>query len=307
MRWATWGATGVAAAWACAPSAMAQSVETDGGRELTAPRPSAPDERAPPDSDADSEVDVVSQEPSPESPQRPLQEALHLPSPPHLRLDADRLGAFFQDQAESERDGMLITGVLTSVGGSLNLGVGLWLMLDDETFAGMDVLRIGGGAVAILTGLMSVVNGIYGLTSIGPAQDRLRRWRAALEGGLDERELGRFEGELRAEAETARVLRSFSAVAGFGMLAGGVVLALATALGGFDDLGQGYGYGLGGLFSVVGAITGIDALISESRAEANWRRYREGEGPESSIGGVELDVAPIVTEHGFGMSLRGRF
>ena len=35
--------------------------------------------------------------------------------------------------------------------GAAEIGLGLWLMLDADTFAGLDLLRAGGGALALLT------------------------------------------------------------------------------------------------------------------------------------------------------------
>lgn len=277
MRRKLGGAVAAALAWALAGPASAQSAEA-----LDAPAEEAgrPEEAA---------------------------EALHLPTPPHLSLDATRLGAFFEDEANNERDGMLVSSVFEITLGAANLGLGLWLMLDGDTFAGLDALRAGGGALGIPFGILSLVSGIYALTTIGTAQDRLVRWRAALAGGLDDRELGRFEGELRAEAETGRILRGFEAASDFAMMGGGFGLMIATALASLDEIGQAYGYGFGGLFALVGLIGGLGAVLGESHAETIWNRYRAGEGPEGADEGVNLSVAPMVTDGGFGFSLSGSF
>lgn len=281
MRRRLGGAVAAALAWALAGSAAAQSASA-----LDAPTGGSPE--GPPEEAVD--------------------EALTLPTPPHLQLDAARLGAFFEDEASSERDGVVLESVLGITLGAANLGLGLWLMLDGDTFAGLDGLRAAGGALGIPLGILSLVSGIYALTAIGVAQDRQARWRAALAGGLDERELGRFEGELRAEAEAGRILRGFEAATSFALAGGGLGLILATAVASLDEMGQAYGYGFGGLFALVGLIGGLGALLGESHAETIWNRYRAGEGPEgASSSGVDLNVAPVVTDGDFGVSLSGTF
>ncbi|MCB9597874.1 MAG: hypothetical protein H6719_34470 [Sandaracinaceae bacterium] len=232
---------------------------------------------------------------------------LELPVPPHLRLDVARLGAFFEDEANQERDGTVVSSVFEITLGAGNLGLGLWLMFDDVTFGGFDMLRATGGALGIPLGLMSIVSGIYALTTMGVAQDRNARWRAALAGGLDERSLGRFEGELRAEAETARVLRGFEAVTNLAIAGGGLGLVLATAAASLDESGQIYGYGFGGLYVLVGLIGGLSALFTESRAESNWQRYQDGGAPEGPSTDVTFNVTPTVSDTGLGVSIQGTF
>lgn len=295
MRRRLGGAAAATLAWALAGSASAQSAE---GLDAPAEEEEAPPEGAIPEAPGDETTVETTVETTDE---------VHLPTPPHLSLDAARLGAFFEDEANGERDGTVVSSVFEITLGSANLGLGLWLMLDGDTFAGLDGLRAAGGALGIPFGIMALVSGIYALTAIGTAENRLARWHAALEGGLDERELGRFEGELRSQAEAGRILRGFEAATDFAMMGGGFGLMLATALANLDEMGQAYGYGFGGLFALVGLVGGLGAVLGESHAETIWNRYRDGEGPEGADEGVDLSVAPMVTEGGFGVSLSGSF
>ena len=225
---------------------------------------------------------------------------------PDLRLDAARLDEVFRVRAEREESGRILGGALQTVAGGANLGIGLWLMLDEGLFGGIEMRAIL-GSVGVGLGLTSMITGIYQMLVPGFAHERYRRWRSALAGGLTARELGRFEGELRAEAEVARFLRTVEAVSGFANAAAGLGVILATALAPLDTLGQIQGYSMGGGLALLGLIGAFGALLGESQAETDWRLYRAGEMPAPDRGGLDLHVTPTAGADAVGVSVGGSF
>lgn len=204
-----------------------------------------------------------------------------IPAPPHLALDITNLDGWLDVQSERAEGSRVEGSVWQLVLGALSAGLGLWLMLDTDTFGSVPSAS-GLGAVGMGLGLWSMGSGIFGLASSSFERDRRQRWRRALAGGLDERELGRFEGELRAEAELGRFLRGVEVTSGFVQAGAGLAMIFATALASFDVGGQAIGYPMGGTFVLTGLISALTALFVESTAEREWRRYREGHGPDDN-------------------------
>lgn len=291
-----------AIAWLIACSASAQASE-----ELAAPDEGepAPDEAAQEPERTDDDA-VASEEQAPVEAEGPPWLRAEVPPAPDLERDHLRLGIVLEDQAREERAGETFAGVSLIGVGALELGAGLWLAFDDGTFSSLDSLRWTAVALSVPLGVVSLVSGIASFAQNSVRGDRLRRWRLASEGRLSARQLGRFEGELRSDAETARVLRGFEAAASFGVAGGGGALMLVTALSNADEVGQAYGYGVGAASLAAGLLSGLLALFVESDAEETWRDYLEGERPDTSEG-VDLSVSPVVSEDGFGLSLQGTF
>lgn len=239
-----------------------------------------------------------------------------VPSPPDvslsvpedLRLAATRLGDTFTLQMEQEEGGRIGTGLLEALLGATNAGLGAWFLFDDGLFGSVEA-RATFGALSLVIGLSTMITGVYRMITPGYAYQRHARWRAAIAGGLTERELGRFEGELRAEAEVARFLRTLETVNGFANVVAGLGMVLATALAPLDTMEQIQGYTLGSGLAVVGLIGALAALFSESQAETAWRLYRAGEGPESASRRetVDLRITPSVGADHLGVQIGGTF
>ena len=188
-----------------------------------------------------------------------------------------RMEAQLTDRARSERTSSIINGVVGLATGGALFGASLWLSVDEDAFGA----GFGTPNPAAITGFsvspMLLAMGIYSLIGIGSDGDRLLRWRAAMNGELSALELGRFEGELRAEANAARVSRWATTALGVGILAGGAAtMVLGGALDGFDDEFRAVIVGTGGAYLVIGAVlTGTSFL--ESSVEQMWNQYRSGE------------------------------
>ncbi|MFK7987992.1 MAG: hypothetical protein AB8I08_18375 [Sandaracinaceae bacterium] len=272
---------------------IASSASAQVSEELAAPEEEVPEEG-------------LAEEAAPPTPRDAAWRTSAIPPAPDLERDHLRLGIVLEDQAREASAGETFAGVALIGVGALELGAGLWLAFDDGTFASLDSLRWTAVALSIPLGVLSLVSGIASFSQSSVQGDRLRRWRLASEGRLDARQLGRFEGELRSDAETARVLRGFEAAAGFGVAGGGAALMLVTALSNADEIGQAYGYGVGAASLAAGLLSGLLTLLVESDAEEAWRNYLAGE-PAGEPSGLDLSVSPAVSEDGFGVSLQGRF
>jgi hypothetical protein len=231
---------------------------------------------------------------------------LTVPEPSDMLADQARLGMLFDTRADGEEGGRVGSGLLQLGLGATDVGLGLWLMLDEDFFGGVD-MRVLLGSLSLGLGLTAMVMGVYELVTPGVMQHRNTRWHRALAGGLTERELGRFEGELRAEAESARIWRSVSVVSGFANVAAGLGVLLATGLSGLSDLDAMQGYLVGGGLALGGLIAAFSALFSESQPETDWRLYQAGDGPTEGGDDVDLSVAPIMDGTTLGAQLQGTF
>lgn len=85
------------------------------------------------------------------------------------------------------------------------------------------------GVLGLGVGDAGLAAGVLSLSTEFGAEDRLRRLTTAEEEGMDERELGRFEGELRSYADNARVTRPFLVAADVGLALGGGLAMVFTA------------------------------------------------------------------------------
>lgn len=287
-----------------ATSALGTPAFAQTARELDVPEPVDP-----PDADSEDDSDDDSDDGADASATRaiaPDAYQLTVPEPSDMLTDQARLGMLLETRADGEEDGRIGGGLLQLGLGAMDVGLGLWLMLDDGFFAAMD-MRVLLGSLSLGLGLTAMVMGVYGLVTPGVMQNRNTRWHQALAGGLSERELGRFEGELRAEAESARIWRSVEVASGFANVAAGLGVLLATGLSGLPDLDAMQGYVVGGGLALGGIIAALSALFSESQEETDWRLYRAGEGPTAGGDDVDLSVAPIIDGTTFGAQLQGTF
>ncbi|MFK7987121.1 MAG: hypothetical protein AB8I08_13940 [Sandaracinaceae bacterium] len=202
-----------------------------------------------------------------------------------------RMNGLLRERASGESGGNVVNGILGLASGATLLAGSIWMAADDEAFGGF-----GGASPAMITGFaispVMFVWGVYSLLGLGANNDRLLRWTSARAGGLSAVELARFEGELRAEANAARVSRTATLVLGVGVAAGGAITAiLGGALEDVDDELRWSTVGAGaGLAAIGGLMIGLSFL--ESGVEQLWSRYRAGGEPTSTESTVELVISP---------------
>ncbi|MFZ5891960.1 MAG: hypothetical protein ACOY0T_12970 [Myxococcota bacterium] len=148
--------------------------------------------------------------------------------------------------------------------------------------------------------------GVYNLLpNDSSASARLARFENDYrEGRLTVFRLAHYEGELYADALTARSLRLLNGAAYVGLaLGGGGVLAL-SALGDFDSKTRDNGYIAGALVVGLGGISSFITLRSRTPAELVWKRYRSGPIAGSS---ARLTLTPSLGAQGAGLVAAGSF
>jgi len=192
------------------------------------------------------------------------------------------------------------SGVLSNfVAGSASVGLGTWVLVahadSDE-----DDSSVGAGVLAIAMGGAWLALAVHGWFAPSTDELRLDRWRALRARELiDDRALARFEGELAAEAEIARLIRTGKGVAYIGVAAAGAgVIALAAA----DQVAsgsRGLAYLEGGMLVAFGLWQSIANLAGSSYTEDIVRRYHESEAA------ARVSLEPHAT--GAQLRLRARF
>jgi MFS family permease len=217
--------------------------------------------------------------------------------------------AWLREMSGQEKFGRIFGGVSLTVLGPVAAGLGGWLLLDPQFHTTDSPLFTSVGVIGIGVGLFGLATGIYALSTELMAEDRFARFRESVEGGLDVHELGRFEGELRAYSDAARMARPISIFGGIGFAVGGAVAIGLTAVASdhLDEEAELWGYAFGAGFIAGGALGALLALI-ETPYEKAWRMYEEGLLPDgSSATTARIDVAPFVSGDGAGVAAAGTF
>ena len=225
------------------------------------------------------------------------------PLPPLAQAEL-RLEQTFETYAQWGEVGRYIMGIGGSVLGPAAIGTGLYFMLDEGSIDREDRRLLTGG-ILIGVGAVALAGGIVSLLSPSFGTERLERFQRAREGGLTERELGHFEGQLRLDAERGRRRR----------LSGrsGPAWQRWSAAGRSSSQrpprkppqgDEEVGYVLGGVVAGVGALTMIKSLLFESHSERVWRAYLENDAaPEETT----VDLVPSAGPGAARLDLVGRF
>jgi hypothetical protein len=229
--------------------------------------------------------------------------AMAAPQPSVSEVDVARLDAWLGSFDGTARVLRYIAAPLGILAGSALVGMGIWFVSDDSLTIGTREATLGLSAAIIALGAMSVGIGIYNFAAETPAEDVYARFTRAREEGLDARELGRFEGELRAMAEVSRITRYVSIVAGFSLALGG---GLAMGISALEDSDEPRTIGLitGGVLALTGAITGALSFIP-SPYERAWEKYELGQTPDGSAPAAQL--TPLVGPTMAGVGVSGTF
>lgn len=207
-----------------------------------------------------------------------------------------RLDTVLSAHARASSGGRLEGGILGLVSGLVIVGAGIALVAIDEASDPLFFI-LGGLSIALGVGTATTGALTLGMTTAPERRYAMfQRDRAA--GALTARRIGRYEGALWSEAETAadaRVLNIASAVL-LGAT-GGVEIAF-TAEFAPDDTLRAIGYGFGALYVVLGVLQLVFAF-QESDAERRFREYEEGTPP--------LAIRPWASPSGAGLSVAGGF
>jgi len=217
--------------------------------------------------------------------------------------DVVRLDAWLASFDGMSRTLRYVAAPLGVIAGGLLTGLGVWYITDDSFVVGSREATVGLGAAMIGLGVMSTAMGIYNFIVSTYPEQSYQRFQLARGEGLSVRELGRFEGELRAMAELSHTQRMLSIVAGFSMAVGGGVAAGLSATVDSEDP-RTIGIITGGALAVMGVVLGGLAFIPTPYERA-WEKYEAGLGPDDTA--PTAQVTPLVGPNVAGVSVSGSF
>jgi hypothetical protein len=159
--------------------------------------------------------------------------------------------------------------------GGLTAGYGVAVAVSGDEL-GQTAGRAALSGVALSAGLVMMTHAVQSLLSgNGSDQLRLERWRRASVGGLpDATVVARFEGELAAEADSARAQRIASGVSNIGIALGGATLIAFGASHALQGHAQTAAYLFGGTMLGIGTLESLSLLLwSRSAHERVWQRH----------------------------------
>lgn len=198
--------------------------------------------------------------------------------------DEERLRRWMAVRASRSPDMGWLGGVAIGVG-ALALGAGIAIPITTEQREATP-----GAAAMIALGGWSLGLGIF--TLLNPNLEREDYLRIP-DRRLTEREIGRLEGLLRHEAETAGAGRQFQMWAGLGLLVGGLGAIPLVALQPPPDEQLALSWTIAGGSALLGLVLFVVSLFP-SGAEADWQDYRRNLMPRETP-----RVSVIPTGNGF--------
>ena len=232
---------------------------------------------------------------------RPDERAPMMAEPTVSPSDQAYLGMWIDYLGRTARRNRLNAGSNMVVGSALALGFGIPLYVTRNP--GTELNKgIGFSLIAFSGAFMA--GGIVELVRKSAAENGAERWKAASKSPLSPRELGRFEGELRAYADSVRKQALLARWMNFGMgVTGALILGLTPAADLSRDAAT-LGYVLGGVMAGFGFLNFGFSFRKESRVDY-WKAYLEG-SPPPAMGG-RWTLAPSAGLGFAGARLTGRF
>ena len=193
-----------------------------------------------------------------------------------------------------------ITGI--TIGTAL-LGLGTWRLVESKP---QSAFTRGLGVGFMVAGAANLTAGVYAATRVTHELRRLRRWEAALEIGVDDDELARFEGELRASREIRegeRLLLRWTSLTN--AMAGAIVIGLSAIPDGSSNTDKLGGYIAGSVFIAVG-MSLFATTFKQLPSETAWEEYSRRRAPSTRTL-ASFRVAPNISRRGVGLSFGGTF
>lgn len=218
-----------------------------------------------------------------------------------LLYNVELLDELLRESMEETLRGRKIAAITGITFGSALLGLGTWRLVERNPD---NAYSRGIGVGFMVAGAANFTAGVFAATRVTHEARRLRRWEDALEVGVDQDELARFEGELRASNEVRQGERLLLRWTSFtNALAGVVVLALAAVPDGSSAEDRRAGYIAGGIFMGVG-VSLFATTFRPLPSESAWSEYRRRRRPSTR---VTIGVQPAVSRRGASVSLGGVF
>ncbi len=255
--------------------------------------------RGPDSSDAQ---DIVS-EPPMLPPEDVVREALATGAAEHLASEEQQelLGEWMEHTARVGRRTRLSGGANQLIASSIGMAIGIALFVttpDTELSKGVGLALVGSSGVFLSVGIIQ-------LTKESQAEVRLERWQRATRSRLTLQELGRFEGELRAQGDNRDRATKMSRWSSFGLaMTGGLILGLTPAAKLSSDASTG-SYIAGGVMLGVG-LFGF-GLSFAGGSENPYEAYMRGQRPLQYQRRAMVRAAPAVGRRFVGAQLVGRF
>ena len=245
---------------------------------------------------------VVSEPPELPS-EEAIQRALSTGAAEHLASEAQQalLGEWMESTGRAGRRARLSSGANQLIASSIAMGVGIALFVtnpETELSKGVGLALVGSSGV-----FMSL--GIAQLAKPSQAELRLERWNRASASRLTMRELGRFEGELRAQSETLDRVAKVGRWSSFGMaMTGALILGLTPAANLSTDASTG-SYIAGGVMAGFGLLA--FGLSFVGGGENSYEAYSRGQRPLQYSKGATVRGAPAVGRNFAGAQIVGCF
>lgn len=218
---------------------------------------------------------------------------------PTIDDEAVRLEGWLTMQAQRAYESRLVWGVIAVLLGGLEIPIESVILAMQPPHPADATTNVF-GAVGIVFGVLDLAYGIYRLASPSVAERRLERFRTLRAiGAMDERTLGRFEGEIRGDLAGIEESRWMWTAVGIGLVAAGGLGAALTALLADSDLSLAVGYGSAATGIVSGILLAIIPWL-DAGLDDEWRRIDAGEA-------VRASVTPWASPAGAGLTMSGSF
>jgi len=193
--------------------------------------------------------------------------------------DAERahLRGWLEYAAGAERRQRRSAGVNNVLAGAVLMGAGVGLYVSKSSSLGdadkgLGLALIGGSSLFLAVG-------IFQLARKSDGETRLKRWSEVDNESLTIRELGRYEGELRAQSEAAARALRLQRWGNFGLFMGGALMLGLTPVSNLED--KGTGYIVGGFTAGFGLLGFAFSFIGSPQAEY-WKAYQAGQAAPKS-------------------------
>lgn len=225
----------------------------------------------------------------------------------YVREEADRalrLEGWLELHAERGREVRSVTGAASFLSAAAWFALSGILLFGEHApeSSGQRDVRTALSAAMALFGGGFFASGLVKQLTISREEDRLLRWQRARAGSLNEAEISRFEGELRASVLEERARTELGRWVSLGGALVGAGLMAAPL---FYDESRGERTMLlatGGVAVGLGLIAFI-ASFGEVAIEGDWNDYEAGLTPLDEEDGPSLQVTPVVSTEGAGLSV----
>lgn len=215
---------------------------------------------------------------------------------------AELLGTLFEEAAEGSKTTRQYTGLAGVMGGTILLGLAGWRLAEDP--AESQFTR-GLGVMFATLGMADLTTGVVALKRKPHEEERAERYKKDLRDGMSAIDLARYEGEFQASADIRESLRMLVRWNGLThALAGAIVMAF-SAIPELDAASRRSAYIIGGVFMGTGSAS-FGLSFRETPAERSWKNYQKKTANVSGIG-QQVGVAPVISRHGLGLGISGRF